>query len=372
MKKNSFVFVLIFLSSQLFGQRATYPYWYTLEEGKTFFRNGQYGDALNAFEDAKRNRRAMYEKMEQDLIYVLSLPEVRRMKDSLDDVERYIERNYLENAATALKELYFRIPKQSLNGSANDALKAIGTLKNYPEAEYWIGEVYRIEGELNLAARQYQKAHEQRANLENPYFDMDILYRIVDVFRIKQDYNAMEEWALVILGADVLWSGGSAQLYARSAMSKLLESDDGITRFLTVYRYDNAQVERIHQLLGFFYYNSGRHANAQEHLMFSFLINSTLIINELIRNRYDFEFISLKATLEEAEADPALIAFMDSTDYYKELYYLGCALYANGKATAARELWSILSGRRAVAGEWAVRAANQLQSPVIERPRETL
>jgi hypothetical protein len=106
--------------------------------------------------------------------------------------------------------------------------------------------------------------------------------------------------------------------------------------------------------------------------MFSFLINTTLIINELIRNRYDFEFASLEAALEEAEADPALIAFMDSTDYYKTLYYLGCALYANGKATVARELWNIVGGRNAIAGEWATRSAKQLKSPVIERPREAL
>ncbi|MDR2783530.1 MAG: hypothetical protein LBB48_06810 [Treponema sp.] len=372
MKRIPLIFVLVFLPLQLFGQRTVYPYWYTLEQGKTFFRSGQYGDALNAFEDAKRNRKAMYEKMEQDIIYVLSLSEVRRMRDSLSEVEKYIAENRLDNASAALKELYFRVPKQSLNGSANNALKTIGTLKNYPEAEYWIGEVYRIEGELTLAVKQYQKAHEQRANLENPHFDIDILYRIVDVFRIKQDYNAMEEWALTILAMDALWSGGSAQLYARSAMSKLLESDDGIKRFLTVYRYDNAQVERIHQLLGFFYYNSGRHANAQDHLIFSFLINSTLIINELIRNRYDFEFTSLEVMLEEAEADPALVDFMDSTDYYKTLYYLGCALYANGKATTARELWNIVGRRRVLAGEWAVRSANQLKSPAIERPREAL
>ncbi|MDR0557589.1 MAG: hypothetical protein LBG43_06965 [Treponema sp.] len=375
MKKKSLVFALIFLlflSLRVFGQRTANPYWYTLEQGKTFFRSGQYGAALNAFEDAKRNRRAMYEKMEQDLIYVLSFSEVRRMGDSLDEVEKYITKNYLDNAAAALKELYFRVPRQSLGGSANNALKTIGALKAYPEAEYWIGEVYRLEGELNLAVRQYQKAHEQRANLENPHFDIDILYRIVDVFRIKQDYSAMEEWALDILATDALWSGGSARLYTRGAMSKLLESDDGIKRFLTVYRYDNAQVERIHQLLGFFYYNSGRHSNAQDHLMFSFLINSTLIINELIRNRYDFEFVSLEAALEEAEANPALIDFMDSTDYYKTVYYFACALYASGKAAAARELWNIVSGRNVIAGEWAARSANQLRSPVIERPREAL
>ncbi|MDR2192981.1 MAG: hypothetical protein LBP19_00685 [Treponema sp.] len=372
MKKYQLIFALLFLSVQVSAQSIERPYWYILEQGKSFFRNGQYDSALNAFEDAKRNRKAMYEKMEQDFIVVLSLSEVRRMKDSLNDIEHYIALNHLDNAAAALKELYFRIPRQSLYGSANNALKALGALKNYPEAEYWIGEIYRIEGELTLAVRQYQKAYEQRANLENPHFNIDILYRIVDILQMEQDYTAMEQWAQRILELDSLWSGGSAQLYTRSAMSKLLESDGGVKRFLTVYRYDNAQVERVHRILGFFYYASGRHSNAQEHALFSFLINSTLIINELIRNRYDFELTSLEALLEEAEMNAALVDFMDDTEYYKTLYYLGCALYANGNAPIARELWTALAGRRATAGEWAIRAGNQLKTPAIERPRESL
>ncbi|MDR2793506.1 MAG: hypothetical protein LBB61_07560 [Treponema sp.] len=372
MKKYPLIVAFMFLSLQAFAQRVAYPYWYILEQGKSSFRSGRYGDALNAFEDAKRNRSAMYEKMEQDFIAVLSMYEVRRMRDSLDDIERYITLNYLDNAAAALRELYFRVPRQSLYGSANNALKAIGALKHYPEAEYWIGEVYRIEGELNLALIQYQKAYEQRATLENPNFTIDILYEIVGILQIKQDYTGMERWSQTLLALDGVWSGNSAQLYTRNAMSRLLESDGGIHRFLTVYRYDNAQIERVHRLLGFFYYDSGRHGAAQEHLLFSFLINSTLIINELIRNRYDFEFTSLEALFEEAEMNVVLADFMSDTEYYKTLYYLGCALYANGKAPPARELWTVLAGRRAVAGEWAVRAANQLKSPVIEKPKESL
>jgi hypothetical protein len=62
----------------------------------------------------------------------LSIHEVRRLGDSLERVEIYIaERNY-SDAAAALGELYYRIPKDSLNNSAARSLSALGSLNDYP------------------------------------------------------------------------------------------------------------------------------------------------------------------------------------------------------------------------------------------------
>jgi hypothetical protein len=54
-------------------------------------------------------------------------------------VERYSYDRHYTAAAAALEELYYRIPKTSLNNSALAALAALGRLKDYPEAEFWIG-----------------------------------------------------------------------------------------------------------------------------------------------------------------------------------------------------------------------------------------
>jgi hypothetical protein len=77
MSKTILFFLFIFLFSlsvfapQLAAQPVTQPWWLSLEQGKIKFRNGNYGDALMLFEDARRNRRAMYEQMERDLINFL-------------------------------------------------------------------------------------------------------------------------------------------------------------------------------------------------------------------------------------------------------------------------------------------------------------
>lgn len=373
------------------------PWWYTLERGKNLYRDGDYGNALLVFEDARRERRAMYERMEQDFISLLSVAEVRRLGDSLDRVERYAgERSYTAVTA-ALAELYYRVPRASFNNSAAAALSALGRLKDYPEAEYWIGETYRAEGELTLALNQFRKAWEQRALFENQGFATELLYKIAGIYRTiplqnprngqysQRAYNEMERTLLLIIEGDALWSSAPAGRrepeetvpyaeasapFARRAMTRTLEQE-GAVRFLTMYRYNNTEVEEAHRLLGFYYALSSRHSRAEEHLMFAFLIQNTVIIEELIRREYDFTFTNLETLTGEIGRSPILSAYAATADYYKTAYYLAASLYGNGKAAAARELWAFLASR-SEAGEWQNRAAAQFGpgGPRLERPVE--
>lgn len=370
-RKNRFLFLSFFVVHAAFAftqMSPEKPYWFILERGKLFFRTGEYGNALLAFEDAREQRKAMYTRMERYLITLLSIPEVRRLGDSLDLVETYIADQRQENAAAALRELYYRVPKASLEGSARTALEQIGRLKDYPEAEYWIGEIYKAEGELGIALKQYQRAYEQRALLENLGFDQEILYKIIDIYRIRQEYPEMERWLLEILKQDTRWSEDSG-IFAKNALSRTIEND-GITRFLTLYRYNNPSVEKAHRLLGLYYYASGRHSRAAEHLLYAFLIQNTIIIEEILRNQFDFTFTKLENLWNETARRPVLTAYIEEVEYYKTLYYLGSALYGAGKPIPAREFWTALSlqnsGGGFVAGEWGVRARNQLRSPSVD------
>jgi tetratricopeptide (TPR) repeat protein len=361
------LFAAVLLEPLLGQVRENNPYWYTLEQGKRYFRSGDYGEALVAFEGARDQRRSLYRRMEQDLIDLLSIPDVRRLGDSLDLVEEYIaERGHIA-AADALAELYYRTPRASLGNSAQAALAAIGRFKEFPDAEYWIGEVYRVEGEYGIAIKQYERALEQRTLLETPGFDLEILYKIADIHRLRQEYVAMEERLLEILSRDSLWQEDTSS-FIRTAMMRTLENE-GVGRFLTLYRYSNQDVERAHRLLGFYYHALGRHNRGAEHLIFAFLIQNSVMIEEILRTEFDFTFSSLEALMAETLRRGALQIYMEDVEYYKTIYYLGTSLNGSGKSQPARELWSFLS-RRDDAWEWSARSTAQLRSPFLERAVE--
>jgi tetratricopeptide (TPR) repeat protein len=366
-----------FVSGYGVEAQANQPWWYTLEQGKLLFRNGSYGDALITFEDARRQRIAQFTRLEEDFIFLLSIPEVRRYGDTLEYVEKYISDRRETAAAAALNELYYRVPKETINGSVSRALKELDHLKSYPEAEYWLGETYRAEGELGLALRQYERAWNERGLLEIPGFELEILYKITEMHRIRGNYQEMERRANEIIEGvgvngvprDILWAGSfqGASNQIRAAMIRILEND-GVNRFLTLYRHNNTDTERAHRLLGYFYYSSNRYTQAMEHLMFAFLIQNSVLIDEVIRRDYDFNYSTLENLMTLVQRRPELAAFMEETEYFRTIYYLATSLYASGKTRPASQLWAFLAASNN-SGEWGNRA-RRYPTPYIERPLE--
>jgi hypothetical protein len=379
MKRVFFPILLLVLGAGSIFAQNNNTWWYTLEQGKQMYRRGDYGNALIAFGDAKKQRRQMYERMERDLIDLLSIHEVRRLGDSLDLVERYIRDYGHVGASEALRELYYRIPKETFRNSASAALAGLSSLKEYPEADHWIGETYLMEGELNLALGQYQKVHSQRNLLENPDFAIELLYKIAAIRRTRQEYNEMEKVLLSILSADKMWAGKNLEhdpmisrtrdhagdSFIKQSMTRTLENN-GLNQFIIRYRYNSTEFESAHKQLGFYYYQSGRHTWAQEHLMFAFLIQSTILIDELKRTRYNFSFETLEDLAAQMNWNPLLMDYADKKEYYKTAYYLAASLYANGKATSARGIWNFLASQTR-AGEWQNRAIGQIRNPHLEK-----
>jgi hypothetical protein len=130
-----------------------------------------------------------------------------------------------------------------------------------------------------------------------------------------------------------------------------------------MYRYNNRAVEQAHRQLGFFFAVSGR--AAQQHLMYAFLIQNTIILEEVKQRRYNFTFTDLSALADEINRSPLLTSYIQEVEYYKTAYYLAASLYRGGKSTVARNFWEFLA-ERPEAGEWQARARVQLRNPHLE------
>jgi hypothetical protein len=244
---------------------------------------------------------------------------------------------------------------------------------------------------LSLALAQFRKAYAMRDLFEDTGFSIELLYKTSNILMTRQEYNEMiRVLQSIIADFDALWSnaakaeGGYTETgtdrepvpyaqasasFAAQAMTHTLETD-GINRFMELYRYNNGTVEQAHRLLGFFFAITGR-PSAQQHLMFAFLIQNTIIIEEIKRRQYDFTFTNLAAIAEEINKDPVLLSYIEKVEYYKTAYYLGSSLFQNGKTAIARNLWTFLT-TQPQAGEWHNRALIQLRNPhpepLVEMP----
>jgi tetratricopeptide (TPR) repeat protein len=308
MKVKFFIISLFLLAGALSAQMRDASYWLTLETGKAAFRQGRYADAISAFETARLERDAYWTRQETVLIAALSTPEARVLKDSLSQLELYIADKHIVDARAALDALYFRVPKSKLNDSSLQALAMMGNLKVYPDAEYWLAESYRLEGENSLALKQYKIALSQKEWLDVPAFESEIIYRIADIQYETMDYVSFENTLEDFLKGnnhdgtprDALWTEGEDK-FISTALLRAME-DKTLDQFLRIYRYSNPGVLRAHQELGFYYLNHSRHHNAEKHLTFAFMIISTKIIEELIKKDFEYNFNGMEDMISRALA----------------------------------------------------------------------
>jgi tetratricopeptide (TPR) repeat protein len=348
------------------GERENAPYWYKLEQGKRLFRSGSYGEALTLFETARNDRQTFYEDCRAAVLTLLSLSEVRAMEDNLDRITAFAEERYYTAANAAFAELFFRVPREKLSGAASASLDLFDHLKAYPEAEYWIGEIYRVEGSVSIAVKQYERALSMADNLADPALETEMLFRLASFQKINGNYNEMERRLEQILEHDPLWSEAAGS-FIRNAMQRTLENE-GIDQFLLMYRHQSPVTEKAHRLLGEYFYQSGRHIRAAEHYLFAWMIASTTVIEAYQSTLIDdFRFSTLSAVTAALSRRPDITAYMNEVEYYKTVYYLGASLYGAGRESAARSVWTYLADE-ANAGEWRVRAQRQLRGPEIDPP----
>jgi tetratricopeptide (TPR) repeat protein len=232
-----------------------------------------------------------------------------------------------------------------------------------PEAEAAIGDVYRAEGELDLALGQYEKAYNHRNSLVVPGQRYEILYRKAAIYRDQELYKLMEDTLVKILEDDTNWSGGKnarlrtqveANFYAR-----------GIDQVLRLYRFKPSFASRAHSELGWFYYRTGRFPLAALHSLYGVIYAASEIAGFQRERDIEWEFDTLAALLGSVEGSRELTRFAVQSGLAKDMYYLAGSAWAAMYPKLATGLWSMLA-KWGIAGEYAALSTRQLQKPWIE------
>ncbi len=234
----------------------------------------------------------------------------------------------------------------------------------YPEAEAAIGEVYLVEGSLNLAERQFQRAIRQRGALAVPEDEFLLWYRLAEVYELLENPHAYELALREIVERDERYVSeeysGEREGYRR------VIREEGLDRLLVLYRQPDDFARKAHALLGEHYLRTGSYGRAVEHLLFA----NIKILTELIEVERErdpgYEFTTVAGLLDRVEQRREMREYIGETGLYRAIYYLGSALYSDDPSLAgSRAIWEIVAEREA-AGDWARRAAEQIADPSLE------
>ena len=369
------------------GRRAD-PAWLRFQEGLRAFEDKRLGQALAAFKDATSLRSQRLDAAAKDIGAALADENASKAGDSIISLARILASRDLtdrelasiraESGSSLALELAL-LSRRRLSGlpaafvSASilvieergavrigDSLSALrqaaAYMRHYPEAEFWIGRVFQAEGESKLAELQFTRAIDMRESLESPEDLYPMLEAQAAALRDQGRWKDYESALRRIVDSTALFSPQEESL--RQAMERTLERD-GIDKFMTLYRIEDAFALGALGDLGAYYLENGR-SQAVIHLAAAANASMTRAIQALRTVEPDYSYSTLAELAARIGADRELSAYAAESNLWGDLTLLGEALALVGSRDGARSIWRVVASA-SVAGRWSERAAAALR-----------
>jgi tetratricopeptide (TPR) repeat protein len=241
-----------------------------------------------------------------------------------------------------------------------DAIELAG---QFPEAEMGLGDVYLAEGEFAIARSQYEKAYNLRNGFDIADSKYDVLYKLARLFENQELYKLMED-RLTAIASDDRHFAETQTSQLRTMVEKNYLSK-GLDHVLVLYGFNDAFSTNAHSKLGWFYYRTGRFSQSISHLLYATISRVNQVNIYLRESDVDYQFTTLQDMLSAVTTNPELASYVAASDFFKDLYYLAGATFANGYPAHAVAAWKLIAGQ-AGAGMYQELSRKQLRKPFIE------
>lgn len=311
-----------------------------LEEAIEAFDNLEYGDALNYALKAKEARKNKI------------LWEIYTLENSLKPAEVKYVGDDISTIITVLKdredydaiEIFNRYHKikgtDFFENSAKKLLAYIKTQKDFPEADYLIGNIYKLEGEYNFAKKYYSSALKTADILDIPSEKYNILYSLADLSLMDNDTKEYEKYLLLIIAHDSFYKDENMM----SAMERTLKgtSSDTLERFFKLYRADNFNLLNAYISLSE-YYQSKNHKQKSLHTSaLGALTGFTKILSVVSNRNPEFKYTNLGALFEEASLYPDIIEWGINNSVWMGFYQFAEQAQKNDYPIFAKQMYNVL------------------------------
>ncbi len=375
----------------------TEPSWLSFERGKRLYVSKDFGNALLAFDNAIEYRRVAFARAKERLLVVLETKTAKKIEGKLSALldafatEDFLASEYkkmLKSTNGMLRPLIKLLKTERISESHRAFLEvlelvlqyrpleslsdSLGALKNsveelslYPEAEYWKGRVFLIEGELAITIQQYLRAFEMRGSLEIPEDRYMILYSLAEIYATSKDYLAWENTMKRILMDDKLAGEPAIDPFLRDAMLATLSSA-GLDRFMTLYRMQPSFSLKANFEIAAYYLERGR-ARAPVHAAIAVNMILTRAIAIFAAKEWDFSWAGLVDFLERAKTREDVAAYLEDTHLVPLLMTLADSLYVANSRQSAMAIWQAVSGGSAI--PWSASAKKRLANPATALTR---
>lgn len=298
MKKTILTFFALFFSFHAFSLNTYSDQSIKLfRQAKIYYEAQEYGKALRAAEDALYYRKSQVEKEKNIIINTLSSPQVKRAGDKISNIMLVLEERE-EIDSVALINYYLK--KKGLDffdDSITELQKYIVEQEFYPEAQKLIGDIYKLEGEYQFAEEYYTKALSHSDIFDIPDEKYEILYLLVDISQLQQDYEQMEVRLLNIIAMENYKKNDSLVAAIKNTLKK--NDKTVVQKFFDLYRAYDIHSIKAYIMLSDYYYSINEYEKAFDFCSLAVLTSFTRMYDIINKRNIVFEFSGIESLLDE-------------------------------------------------------------------------
>lgn len=302
--------------------------WRVLARAQVAYEKGDYGEALVLCEEARKSRGKELKWNSYVMQNTLSAPEVKRNGPFISDLIPVLKNREDFEALEIINAWVDRKGAAYFDNSLPKLFEYLKRLKEYPECDFLLAKIYRLEGEYSLALQFLKNARENTDLLDVPSQRFDIYYEAADLAKVMGDQKEWEGSLLLVVANDGLYKDEAS----RRAMVRTvqLKRKDLVNYFFMLHRYSAVNSIKAYFDLGQFYKSLKRKRDCWTMTANGVVCAFTWTL-EILRDRNpEYSFKGLEGFFEECGRYEDVLEWTAKNGIWKGFYDMADSAIQNG------------------------------------------
>ena len=308
--------------------------WRILQDAQFSFDKGEISRAMNLANKAKANRVAESDYEVYILDVALSPLAVRRAGEDFDVVLEVLKERDQTEAISIINRYLELYGAKFFQYSVHKMEDWVEEKRVYPEADFLIGKIYRLEGEYKTAIDFYEKARLESSFLDIPDQIYDILYEMADLLKHQGETEKYKQVLLLILDNDSNYK----DMVLRRAMLKIIDADkpSNVDRFFNLFRVSSPKTLNALYNISLIFEEEGETENS----LFSSALGSvesfSHILDSISGRDANYEYTTLADFLKKISEYEDILLWCEQNHFWdnliafcKKVSERGDVIYAN-------------------------------------------
>ena len=316
--------------------------WRILQDAQFAFDKGRFATAMNLANKAKANRVAESDYEVYIFDVALSPLAVRRAGEDFDAVLEVLKDRDQTEAISIINRYLELYGAAFFQYSVHNMEDWVEKKRVYPEADFLIGKIYRLEGEYKTAIDFYEKARLESSFLDIPEQLYDILYEMSDLMKHQNMDEEYKQSLLLILNKDPNFQ----DMILRRAMFKIIDTNKStnVDRFFELFRVSSPKTLNALYNMSVIFESEGESENSLFASALGCVESFTHILDSISGRDASFEYTTLALFLQKIGKYEDIVQWCEENhfwnyliDFCKKTAARGNIIYANANLKVIAE-----------------------------------